>query len=176
MKLPSRVNSLKGLTFMELLWVMAIMAAVFSLAVPHFTGPLNEMALEKKVREIYMALAYSQRQAVNQNKTFGVFFDTTPGQQKVTCYQNNGYDGSSGEPIIGPNNILLNLLTKKPYVIWVNEEGEYGDRTLEANFNEKTWVEFDPLGIPEGKGTVLLANNYSSHTITVSQIGRLDFE
>jgi Tfp pilus assembly protein FimT len=161
---------------MELLWVMAILATVCTIATPHFIGPLNQMALEKKAREIYMAIAYTKQQAVNQNGTFGVFFDVTAGQQKVTCYQNKGYDGGSGEPLIDSANMLLNRISKKPYVIWVDEEDEYGNAALNANFGGKTWVEFGPLGVPNETGLIKLAGNDFSHTITVSKIGRLSLE
>lgn len=173
---PKRVPLSKGFTYMELLWVIAILATVCSVATPHFVGPLNQMALEKKAREIYMAVAYTKQQAVNQNGTFGVFFDLTPGQQKVTCYQNKGYDGGTDEPIIDSANTLLNRITKKPYLIRVDEEDEYGNATLMADFGGKTWVEFDPLGVPNVRGLIMLAGNNFSHSITVSQIGRLSFE
>ena len=164
----------KGFTYMELLCVIAILAAVCSVATPHFVGPLNQMALEKKARDIYMAVAYTKQQAVNQNNTFGVFFDLTAGQQKVTCYYR--YDGDTGEPLIDSANTLLNRITKKPYVIWVDEEDEYGNAALNANFGGKTWVEFDPLGVPNVRGLIMLAGNDFSHTLTVSQIGRLNLE
>ena len=174
--LSEGISLSKGFTYMELLCVIAILAAVCSIATPHFVGPLNQMALEKKAREIYMAVAYTKQQAVNQNTTFGVFFDVTPGQQKVICYRNAGYDGGSGEPFIDSNNTLLNRITKKPYVIWVDEEDEYGNATLNAAFGGKTWVESDPLGVPNVTGLITLAGNDISHTLNVSQIGRLSLE
>ncbi len=173
--LSNGISSSKGFTYMELLCVIAILAAVCSVATPHFVGPLNQMALEKKARDIYMAVAYTKQQAVNQNNTFGVFFDLTAGQQKVTCYQNTGYDADD-EPLIDLNNTLLNRITKKPYVILVDEEDEYGNAALNADFGGKTWVEFDPLGVPNVTGLITLAGNDFSHTLTVSQIGRLSLE
>ncbi|MBN1227500.1 MAG: hypothetical protein JXA79_10945 [Deltaproteobacteria bacterium] len=172
--LSGMIRAYRGFTYMELLWVIAILATVCSVATPHFIGPLNQLAMEKKAREIYMAIAYTKQMAVNQNGTFGVFFDVTAGQQKVICYQNMGYDG--GAPVIKPANTLLNRITKKPYVIWVDEEDEYGNAVMKANFGGRIWVEFDPLGVPNVTGLILLAGNDFSHTITVSQIGRLHLE
>lgn len=173
---PKRAPLSKGFTYMELLWVIAILATVCTVATPYFVGPLNQMAMEKKAREIYMAVAFTKQQAVNQNGTFGIFFDVTPEQQKVTCYQNKGYDGVTGEPLIDSTNTLLDRITKKPYVILVNEEDEYGNVVMKANFGEKTWVEFDPLGAPNLSGLIILAGKDFSHSITVSQIGRLSLE
>ena len=112
---------------------------------------------------------------MNQNNYFGVFFDLTAGQQKVTCYQNTGYDAGD-DPLIDSNNTLLNRITKKPYVILVDEEDEYGNAALNADFGGKTWVEFDPLGVPNVTGLITLAGNDFSHTLNVSQIGRLSLE
>jgi len=160
--LSKGIHLSKGFTYVELLWVMAILATVCTVATPHFIGPLNQMALEKKAREIYMAVAYTKQQAVNQNGAFGVFFDLTPGQQKVTCYYR--YDGDTGDPLIDSANTLLNRITKKPYIIWVDEEDEYGNATLNADFDGKTWVEFDPLGVPNVRGLIMLSGNDFSHS------------
>ncbi|MEW6380614.1 MAG: GspH/FimT family pseudopilin [bacterium] len=165
-----------GFTLLELLWVLSILAILLSAIVPHFSGALSQMGLENKAREIYMALAYVQQQAVNRNATFGLSFDLTAGHQEVTCYRNIGYD-AYGQPILDPNNVLRNPVTKKFYLIAVDQGEPSGDmRLTEADFGGNHWVEFNSLGEPNSQGRITLAGAGSSHAITVSQIGRLTFE
>jgi|GEM_PF-2707054 len=134
------------------------------------------MALEKKASEIFMALAWVQQQAINQNTTLGLFCDLTEGRQKVTCYRAIGYD-SQGQPIIDPNNVLRNPLTQKPYLITINQEELSHDAKLtEANFGGNSWVEFNSLGEPNQQGRITLAGASSAQTIVISRIGRLRFE
>jgi len=165
-----------GFTLLELLWVLFILAILLSAVGPQFSGAMFQMALEKKASEIFMALAWVQQQAINQNTTLGLFCDLTEGRQKVTCYRAIGYD-SQGQPIIDPNNVLRNPLTQKPYLITINQEELSHDAKLtEANFGGNSWVEFNSLGEPNQQGRITLAGASSAQTIVISRIGRLRFE
>jgi prepilin-type N-terminal cleavage/methylation domain-containing protein len=165
----------RGFTLLELLWVLLILSILLSVVVPNFSGALFQMGLENKAREIFAALAYTQQQSLNQNDTFGIFFDMTAGNQEVTCYRRKGFD-AHGVPIVDPNNVLMNPLTHKPYVIEVNHEGLSSDTCIaEADFGGNHWVEFNPLAEPNHEGQAILSGVHSSYTITVSRIGRLSF-
>ena len=164
-----------GFTLVDLLWVVLILAIAMSAAGTYFSNTLFYLGSEKKARELYMALSYSQQKALNKNDTFGLFYDTTHG--RFTCYQHIGYDGGTGEPLIDANNILYHPLTKKPYVIDLNQESEYNDiQTAEADFGGNHWVEFSPLGDPKQGGQITLTGDDFSHVISVSQTGRLSIE
>jgi prepilin-type N-terminal cleavage/methylation domain-containing protein len=167
----------EGFTLIELLWVVLILSIALSVALPHVDGPMKRMELERKARDVYMALAYSQQQAVFKGDSFGLFFDLTEGQQDVTCYRKIGYDALTGDPLMNPNNVLLNPLSKRPYVIIINQPGESEDICLaDANFGGKNWVEFDPLGEPDRTGKIVLSGNNASHTISMNRLGRLAFD
>ncbi|MGA1876408.1 MAG: Tfp pilus assembly protein FimT/FimU [bacterium] len=170
-------NRPEGFTLIELLWVVLILSIALSSAVPHFAGPMRRMELERKARDVYMALAYSQQQAVYKGNTVGLFFDLTEGQQDVTCYRSIGYDAFTGSPLMNPNNILINPLSKRPYVVTINSQGESEDiRFADANFGGKNWVEFNSLGEPNQMGKVVLSGNNASHTISMNRLGRLAFD
>jgi prepilin-type N-terminal cleavage/methylation domain-containing protein len=169
----------EGFTLIELLWVVLILSIVLSAALPHVAGPMRRMELERKARDVYMALVYSQQQAVFKGNIFGLFFDLTEGQQDVTCYRSIGYDALTGSPLMNPNNILMNPLSKRPYVITINRPGDSADICLaDANFGGKNWVEFNSLGEPEPDqtGKIVLSGNNASHTITMNRLGRLAFD
>jgi len=162
-----------GFTLFELLWVLFILSILLSAVVPNFSGSLFHMGLENKAREIFAALTYTQQQALSQNDTFGIFFDLTTGNQRVTCYKRKGYD-AYGMPVIDPNNVLTNPLTHKPYVITVNREGVPIDaRISSAGFGGNPWVEFNPMGEPNHEGQSILTGDRFSYTMSVSRIGRL---
>jgi len=165
----------RGFTLMELLWVLFILAILLAVVVPNFSGPLFQMGLENKARELFTAFTFTQQQAIDKNDTFGLFFNLTEGNQEITCYQRKGYD--HGVPIVDPNNVLVNPLTHKPYLVKMSQEGLSNDaRITEADFGGKHWVEFNPLGDPNcAGGRTILAGAGSSYTITVSRIGRLTF-
>ncbi|MEW5801006.1 MAG: GspH/FimT family pseudopilin [bacterium] len=165
----------EGFTLLELTWVLFILAILLSVVMPHFSAFLFQMGLEKKAREIFTALTYTQQQALNQNCSFGLFFDLTEGSQEVTCYLQKGYD-AQGAPVVDPNNVLLNPLLKKPYITRMNQEGLTSDsRITEADFGGNPWVEFNSMGEPNHEGRITLAGADSSYTITVSRIGRVAF-
>jgi type II secretory pathway pseudopilin PulG len=153
--------------------VLFILSILLSVVVPTFSGSLFQMGLEKKAREIFAALAYTQQQALNQNDACGLFFDLTVGNQVVTCYRRKGYD-VYGNPIIDPNNVLINPLTHKSYLIKLNQERPSSDAYISSvDFGGKHWVEFNPLGEPNHEGQCILTGDHLSYAMSVSRIGRL---
>ena len=78
---------------------------------------------------------------------------------------------------MNPNNVLMNPLSKRPYVVTINRQGESEDiRLTEADFGGKNWVEFNSLGEPDQTGKIVLSGNNALHTISMNRLGRLAFD
>lgn len=165
-----------GFTLVEILWVILIVTVLLSASMPYFSGAFHHLEVKKKVQEVFMALRYAQQKALNQDHTFGLFFDITEGNQMISCYQRR-VDHEVGEPLLDANTLLIHPLTKKPYQIPIPGGGNWDDlQIIEADFGGQTWLDFEPLFDTNQAGRVVIKGADISYAIRISRIGRLSLQ
>jgi type II secretion system protein H len=67
----------QGFTFVELMIVITIIAAMTAVAVPLFSGTFRESSIRAAARSLAAKLSYAHRQSIIQGKAVRVAFDTT---------------------------------------------------------------------------------------------------
>jgi len=154
-----------GVTLLELLYVIALLIIVTSMAIPRLSGQLSYMRSKKIMNDIVAALDYVQNQALQNKTPHGLVFDLEEDARIITCYQEN------------PNTILPNPLSKKPYTIEIaRNQGIHGISITGAEERgENYYIEFTPLGEPVTRThiTITVSAADTNYTIDISKIGRI---
>jgi len=85
MGLPERSSHNTGMTMIELLWIIAILGILASLAIPTFAAWLPNYRLKRAARDLYSNFQLTKMGAVKQNKNWAVVFDqgVTPGRYHI---------------------------------------------------------------------------------------------
>ncbi len=131
-----------GVTIVEVILCVLILAIVGLAAAPWLGNALKEKKLNGAVTEVVSAIQYVQSLAISRQKVFGIYFNSS--SNKITCYENDGYIMLT--PVM---TTLLNPLTKKDYEWNFDDSTSFqGLDIIMANFGGEEWLEFDSQGIP----------------------------
>lgn len=154
----------RGFTTTELVITLLIVAILAAIAVPRFVGYYG-LKLNNACSRIASDIAYAQQLAITTQKVHGANFDL--GGNRYFLYVEN------------PSNIIEDPLRPGQQLIVNFNEGPYrGISLTKVDFNRKSTLEFDALGVPystvspskplTGYGQVVISSKGNSHTISVS--------
>ena len=141
----------KGITLIELIIVLVIIAIGAALMVPNFGAWMPHYRLRSAARDLVSVMRVAQMKAVSNNLPYGVAFD--PGTQQFQLHRTTG-----GMPPDGPLNDL-------PTGVTFNSVSFPVDPTL-----NKPFVGFLPDSTASADGTITLINNKNTQkSIQVSK-------
>ena len=145
----------KGITLIELIIVMVIIAIGAALMVPGFGAWMPHYRLKSAARDIVSTMRTAQMRAVSNNMRYGVAFNTTASPPEFQLYRNSGgLDLPDGAPISLPTRILFNDIAGLP------KDGP----------GEQYIIRFFPDSTAEADGTITLINNKNTQkSIQVSK-------
>jgi general secretion pathway protein H len=102
----------KGVTLIELIVVMAIIAIGAALVVPNSGVWIPTFRLRTATREIVSTLRAAQMKAVTNNTRYGVTFD--PGSQQIQLYRDSGGLVADGPASSLPTGVTFDSITGLP--------------------------------------------------------------
>jgi prepilin-type N-terminal cleavage/methylation domain-containing protein len=158
-KVPHEDNGMnkKGITLLELIIVMVIIAIGAALMVPGFGAWMPHYRLKSAARDIVSTMRTAQMRAVSNNMRYGVAFNTEASPQEFRLYRNSGgltdfqVDGS---PMSLPAGVVFNDIAGLP-------KNGPGDQYI---------IRFFPDSTAEANGTIDLINSKNStKSIQISQ-------
>lgn len=89
------IGDSKGLTLVELLVVLALMAAISIIAIPAITSQMNHLRLTRSVREVSVELQAARLKAISMNTRYRVSFTLNAGSTPDN-YQLYFYNTTTG--------------------------------------------------------------------------------
>ena len=149
-------SSARAFSLIELVVVLAIIAAISSIALVRYSSSLSNYRLNITAAKIRADLEWARTRAQS----------TSSERQVRFVPDSNGY-GIPAEPL-RPNSSSRYLvdLTQSPY----------GVKLVSATFGSGSSVTFNAFGLPNSAGTVRVSAGSSSRTIRVSAGGALSVE
>jgi prepilin-type N-terminal cleavage/methylation domain-containing protein len=155
----------KGITLIELVIVLAIIAIGAALMVPGFGAWMPHYRLKGAARDIVSVMRTAQVKAVSYNMRYGVAFNTAANPPEFQLYRNSGgltdfqVDGS---PTSLPAGVLFNDFVGLP------KDGPGGQSV----------IRFFPDSTAEANGTISLINSKNTtKTIRIfSSTGRITIQ
>ena len=154
----------KGITLLELIIVMVIIAIGAALMVPSFGAWMPHYRLRGASRDIVSVMRAAQMKAVSNNMRYGVAFDPTANPQQFQLYRNSGgtFQTDGSVPNSLPTGVLFNDIADLP------KTGP-GDQYI---------IRFFPDSTAEANGAISLINSKNSiKTIRVfSSTGRITIQ
>jgi len=144
---------------MEMMVVIAVLAAMAGVAIPGFMSLMPGMRLNGAGRQVMGDLMGARMKAVKLNQKTRVSFDDN---HAYTICNDGNNDGTvdSGEG----DNITMDLHKES-----ANQEAKYENVTIT---NNPSAVVFSPRGTATNR-TIILQNSSGSKTITISIAGRV---
>src|SRR5690348_15415484 len=85
-RLPSTRS---GFTLLELLLVLALIAAISAMVWPLLAGPLATQRLKRAAEQVRTQLIKARTQAINTGETFGVTYQPGKNLLRIGTYTNN---------------------------------------------------------------------------------------
>jgi type IV fimbrial biogenesis protein FimT len=143
-----------GFTLVELMIVIAVMAILFTIAMPTFQNYMTQSRLRGAAREVASDLMEARMKAIKQNNNFKIFF-TSNHEYIILDDTNNSGTVDSGE-------------TTQTRDI----QTEFYDVTLSSNNNPI----FGPNGTAANMATVTLSNSAGSRYVSVAITGRVKID
>jgi prepilin-type N-terminal cleavage/methylation domain-containing protein len=129
----------KGVTLIELIIVMVIIAIGAALMVPNIGGWMHHYRLRSAARDVVSVMRTAQIKAVSHNLPYGVAFDT--GAQEFQLYRDSGGLQPDGASNGFPTGVTFNIVSFPV------------DGTLNKHF-----VSFFPDSTASDDGTIVLTN------------------
>lgn len=142
----------RGITIIETLTVMAIIAILAGVGITTYVGQLPRARLNGAARQIMSDLMLARRQAVGRTHRVQVYF--SDGQQYKVC---NDADGNGTVTDCEGNAKIKDI------------QANYDGVTISANNNPI----FQPRGTVSNWATITLSNATGSRYVTVSSAGRI---
>jgi prepilin-type N-terminal cleavage/methylation domain-containing protein len=97
MKLANKMNNERGLTVLELMTTIAIIAIMSATAVPNFTIWRNNYQIKSEVGHVHMDLLSARMTAMKNGNNVVVTFDTTANSYSILNDTNNNGVPDTGE-------------------------------------------------------------------------------
>ncbi|MCI5120523.1 MAG: prepilin-type N-terminal cleavage/methylation domain-containing protein [Candidatus Electrothrix sp. AUS4] len=130
----SKKQNEQGFTFAEVMIVVAIFGILSAIALPNFIRSLPEKRLKNATRNLYADLQKARLQAVKENGSVTVTFNTDPA---VRTYS---YPGEGGQPVI------VEFADNNP-----DDTDDYQDVVYGCGITNQDWrdpaVNIPPLGV-----------------------------
>ena len=162
----------KAYTLIEVLIVVTIMGLAAAIIVPNMMQG-GTLGVQAGARMIIADLLFAQNEAMAQQSTRRIVFDTDNNSYRVEKYDS----GATAwvlefNPSAGMGNDQEN------YEVSFEDDGRFkGIEIVTADFNGGSIIEFDDLGNPSSGGTVLLRFEDHEYEITVAPFtGRVTVE
>mgnify|MGYP001562287724 CR=1 FL=1 len=154
-----RSKNQDGFTLIELIVIIVLLAIIAAVAIPRL-GDVASMKAAATSEKIKSDIRYAQELAMTQNRSYRVYFNTSPapasGYAVVNNANGNGTWGEAGEFAPDPSgkgNLSVTL-----------NSGDYAGVTASSSVNP---IEFNSLGRPTGGATTITVSP-GSYTITIS--------
>ena len=148
-----------GFTLIELIIIIVLLAIMAAVAIPRM-GDVTSMKAAATAEKLKSDIRYAQELAMTQNRSYRVYFNTSPapasGYAVVNNANGNGTWGEAGEFAPDPSgkgNLSVTL-----------NSGDYAGVTASSSVNP---IEFNSLGRPTGGATTITVSP-GSYTITIS--------
>lgn len=152
-----------GYTLIEVLVTVTIMGLAAAIVVPNMLQA-GTLGVQAGARMIIADLLFAQNEAMAQQSTRRVVFDTDNNSYRVEKYDSSAtawvleFNPSKG---VGNN--------KQNYEVDFEEDGRFkGIEIVSATFNGDSTVEFDDLGNPSSGGTIELRFEEHRYEIKVA--------
>ena len=157
MKLAKKMNNERGLTVLELMTVIAIIAIMSATAVPNFTVWRNNYQLRSETERVLMDLLSARMNAMKSGNNYVVTFNESGNSYSILNDTNNNGatdtgEGFSARPL--DNNVQFNI----PGGSVLDMEGTSRSDAVWM-FGGGNSVTFDPRGQANLSGVLFLAHN-----------------
>jgi type IV fimbrial biogenesis protein FimT len=149
-----------GLTLIELLVALVILAVVAALAAPNASRWIESYTVRKTGRQLVSDLQLTKMKAVSQGLQHRILFD--PANKRYTIQRGNASSGSTSWVQVDSVRSLSDV--QNPYY----SQGV----SLATNFTNNT-VLFSPTGSASPAGTVTLTTTNYTRLVTVILTGRV---
>lgn len=154
-----QVRNQHGFTLIELIIIIVVLAIIAAVAIPRL-GDVTSMKAAATSEKIKSDIRYAQELAMTQNRSYRVYFNTSPapspdGYAVVNNADGDANWGEAGEFAPDPSgkgNLSVTL-----------NSGDYAGVTASSSVNP---IEFNSLGKPTGGATTITVSP-GSYTITI---------
>lgn len=156
-------RSNKGYTLIEVLIVVTIMGLAAAIIVPNMMQG-GTLGVQAGARMIIADLLFAQNEAMAQQNTRRVVFDTT-----TNSYRVEKYDSSATAWVLefNPSKGMGN--NQQNYEVSFDDDGRFnGIEIVSAEFNGTSTIEFDDTGNPSSGGTIQLRFEEHEYEIKVA--------
>jgi len=161
-----------GYTLIEVLVTVTIMGIAAAIVVPNMLQG-GTLGVQAGARMIIADLLFTQNEAMAQQSTRRVVFDTDNNRYRV-----QKFDSSASAWVLefNPSKGVGN--NQQNYEVDFNEDSRFrGIQIVSADFNGDSTLEFDDLGNPSSGGTVVLKFEEHEYEIKVAPFtGRVTVE
>ncbi len=152
---PMRLSERRGLTLIELLVTMTVLAVAAALVIPS-VGQTGVLRVQSAVRTIASDIALAQTEAMAFQTRRALYFGAVP-----TDAAGTSFEAGNGYAVVEPTGTSLTLDNLQDYMLYMPEKpGEpfarvfdggvrYGGATIDsADFDGNPFLAFDELGGP----------------------------
>jgi prepilin-type N-terminal cleavage/methylation domain-containing protein len=146
-----------GMTIIELMVVIGILAILAGIAIPGFIGWLPNYRLRSAADEVQSTLQNARLRAVRENAIVSVNFDTTTNHERYLAFVDNDAWPNAGAGIQNAGEVTVK-----------SGQMPAGIDLQTANFNGLAFVQFNSRGFPNFGGNVVVTNGTRSETINLT--------